>query len=339
MNSPRVSVLLPVYADEPFLEEALDSLAAQTYEDFDVVAVTEEASDAALDALQSSSLDVQRIIYDGEGGLADALNVGIEAANGEYIARMDADDIAHPDRLVTQVTFLDNNPKVGIVGSAYTRIGSEGQEYGTVMPPTSHLAIRWQLLLTSCIPHPTAMIRRSLLKETGIRYRPAFEAVEDFDLWTRLAHHTRLRNLDQSLLKYRIEGKKKSDLNSESKQAQIARIIQREVEDVLSNFQITDEELVQLRRLLYDGAAASVDKRRAGGNYLRMLVAFEQTVADGRRVRPVRTHATVTLARGVLRPPIQIDSLPVLVWLLKIMPSYPLEIVRFLYDHRVATPG
>jgi len=333
MEPPCVSVLLPIYGDEPFLLGAL----AQTYSDFEVVAVTESLSDDTARTLEASPLPIKRVEYHGDGGLAGALNAGIERCRGDYVARMDADDVAREDRLVTQVEFLDRRPDVGVLGGGYERIDELGRSYGPIYPPGTHLAIRWQLLLTSCIPHPSAMIRKSVLEETGIRYRPTFDAAEDFDLWTRLAGHTRLRNLRTVLLKYRIRGNKKSERDADRQRELVEWIAVREVDKKLSSVRFSEDEIFDMRRLLYDGAASSVDRPRAAKNYLKLLDAFERDVADGRRVKGARVHAARTLARGLLRPPIDTDNLLPLVKLLNADPAYPARLLWFLIRRRLSS--
>lgn len=217
-SGPEVSVLLPVYGDEPYLFSALNSLAEQSFSDFEVVLVSEDVSDSTREVINKEIVPVKELEYNGSGGISGALNMGIKHCSGRFIARMDADDIALTHRLRAQVEYMNENPHVGVLGGAYTAIGSDGSFQAEVFPPKTHSAIHWRLLLTNCIPHPTVMIRKSILDSNN--YRTKFNYAEDYDLWARLLNETKIHNLNYKLIKYRV-----SDKNNRYNQVQTERAL------------------------------------------------------------------------------------------------------------------
>ena len=133
-------------------------------------------------------------------GISNALNRGWRTARAAYVARLDADDIALPDRLARQAAFLDVNPSVAVVGGAAITIGPDGRRGVLMRYPTSSRAIHKTLLRQNCLAHPAVMIRRSALQEVG-GYR--IDHVEDYDLWLRFAERFDLANLADPVILYR----------------------------------------------------------------------------------------------------------------------------------------
>src|SRR5690606_37374672 len=128
---PRVTVLLAVHNGERYIQEAIDSILAQTFGDFELLIVNDGSTDATRDLVLSYSDDRIRLVdNDHNIGLPKSLNRGLRLAKGRYIARLDADDISEPDRLAAQVSFLQANPDVAMVGSWYRKIDGEGNTLG-----------------------------------------------------------------------------------------------------------------------------------------------------------------------------------------------------------------
>jgi hypothetical protein len=119
---------------------------------------------------------------------------------------MDADDIAVRERLAKQVAFLDAHPRVGIVGSACREIDAAGRPQAVRPVPLGDLEIRWASLLASPFLHPTVMMRRAVLTTHDLNYDVAFEAAQDYDLWTRMLRYTQGANLSEPLVHYRLDG-------------------------------------------------------------------------------------------------------------------------------------
>lgn len=195
----KISVLLPVYNCEQFIYEAVNSVLSQTYEDFELLIIDDCSTDNTLKIVKKFK-DSRILIIQKEKntGYTDSLNYGITIANGEYIARMDGDDICLPERFEKQVAFLENNPNVILCGTSIQIIGSNT----IIRHPSKHEDIVVKLCFGTSFCHPSVMGRREMFLEN--KYDKNFEPAEDYDLWTRLAVKEELANLDEVLLFYRV---------------------------------------------------------------------------------------------------------------------------------------
>ncbi len=199
---------MPVYNGATYLREAIDSILTQTFVDFEFLIINDGSTDLSETII--ATYDDPRIKYlknDHNLGLVNTLNLGIEAAQGEYIARMDADDISLPTRFATQVAFLDQQPEVGACGTAYRYFGEVNEEKVLPSNPKEAFVL---LSSTSCLGHPTSMIRKSVLDRHSIRYESAYEYAEDYAFWIRISQVASLCSLPESLLLYRWHPHNKS---------------------------------------------------------------------------------------------------------------------------------
>jgi glycosyltransferase involved in cell wall biosynthesis len=198
-RSPLVTVLMPVYNGERYLREAVDSILAQTFADFELLIINDGSTDRSAAVIESYGDPRIRLLHNrGNTGLIATLNRGLREAAGAYIARMDSDDIAEPRRLETQVRFMNAHPDVGLCGTWFRFMGTDD----IVGHPAGHDAIRIKLLSDTAFAHPTVMLRRSALQ--GMGYDPQYAHAEDYELWTRLAAVTATANIPEVLLQYRM---------------------------------------------------------------------------------------------------------------------------------------
>ena len=201
-----VSIILPVYNAEDFLEVAIESVLGQSFEDFELIAIDDGSTDSSLQILKEFARNDNRIrlITRENRGLIATLNQGILLAHGDLVARMDADDICEPQRLEFQVEFLSNNPEVVCVGTQIQLIDINEREIMYMQMPLDHEAIDGANYSSRShgIVHPTALMRLSSLSFIN-GYREEFKHAEDIDLWLRLAEVGHLANLPICLLKYR----------------------------------------------------------------------------------------------------------------------------------------
>jgi glycosyltransferase involved in cell wall biosynthesis len=203
LSSPTVTVLLPAYNAEAWIRGAVDSIIDQSLSDFELLVIEDGSIDKTGQILsQYTDARIRLIRHETNRGLIASLNEGLDLAGGSFIARMDADDVAHPKRLERQVAFMRSNPEVGICGTWFVITG-EG-EPKRVCPPTSHEDMAAALFFRSPFGHPTVMMRRSFLEETGLRYRAETRHAEDFDFWVRAREKTRFANIAEYLLEYRV---------------------------------------------------------------------------------------------------------------------------------------
>jgi glycosyltransferase involved in cell wall biosynthesis len=199
----RLSVLMPVRNGERHLAEAVESVIAQTFGDLELVALDDASTDGTSVLLRRFAERDERVRVvrlERWGGLAPALQRLTQEARGELLARMDADDVALPDRLARQVAFLDAHPGIAVVGGAAIEIDSQGRELRVVRYPADPAR---ELGRRNTIAHPTVVMRRAAVEEVG-GYRNI--PVEDYDLWLRLSERHGLANLREPVLRYRRHG-------------------------------------------------------------------------------------------------------------------------------------
>ena len=210
----KVSILFPVYNTAPFLKEAIDSMLSQTFIDFELIVLNDCSPDNAEEIMDT--FDDPRIVrYRGETnvGLGSVLNVGISMARGEYIARMDSDDISLPNRLQYQVEYLDSHPEFDLVSLGIQEFGDGNKRYSY---DNETEQIKFNALFFSPIPHAASMWRKKSME--GLLYDQSFVPSEDYHLWTRaLLKGVRMRNLPIVLYKYRRHGVQATATNDGSK--------------------------------------------------------------------------------------------------------------------------
>ncbi|MGC8803914.1 MAG: glycosyltransferase, partial [Bacteroidales bacterium] len=206
-SNSYVTVLMSVYNASPYLRESIESILSQTYPHFEFLIINDASTDNSSQIIKSYTDNRICLIENIHNlGLNESLNKGLRQARGQYIARMDADDIALPQRLERQVNFLENNPDYGLVGS-YMQLLSSKQ---LVKVPTSDEAIRTVMLFHNPFVHPSVMIRKAVLDRYHLWYDETLLAAEDEDLWFRIAQHCKVANLPEVLLLYRIHSQQVS---------------------------------------------------------------------------------------------------------------------------------
>ena len=219
-SKPKVSVLLPVYNSEKYIAETLWSLFDQTFSDFEVLVLNEYGSSKeGLEVVKMFEDDRIRIIQNKEKlGLADSLNLGMSEAKGEYLARIDGDDLARNDRFALQVKFLDKNRAYGLVGSLQHHFGVNTDYIHDV--PKEHKDILAGLIYDCLVCHSTIMMRKKAFIDNDLFYDKAKQA-EDYELWTRACKIFKFYNIPEVLGEYRVgeDNITKSKLSALSKES------------------------------------------------------------------------------------------------------------------------
>ena len=207
MSSPKISVIMPVYNASPYLREAIQSILSQTFTDFECIIINDGSTDQSENIILSFSDN--RIRYaknQSNSGLVFTLNKGIDMATGEWIARMDGDDISLPDRFEKQFHYLNQNPEMEVLATRVKLIDENGFAIGSWKDDERAITpeqIRLYLPKNNCIAHPTIMMKTSLLKK--YRYNSRQSQAEDYDLWLRLSSdQVSIHKLDEALVKHRI---------------------------------------------------------------------------------------------------------------------------------------
>jgi|AntRauTorckE5430_2_1112549.scaffolds.fasta_scaffold01969_4 glycosyltransferase involved in cell wall biosynthesis len=232
----KISVIMPVYNMERYLQEAIRSILIQTYTDFEFIIINDESTDDGLKIIKSFKDKRIRLIQNEKNiGLIKTLNKGIDLAKGEYIARMDADDIALPERLQKQFNLLEIRPNYALVGSQATLIFNHRLSYNRFNMETNPQLLKLMSLFFSPFLHPTVMIRTSILKE--FQYDINFPIAEDYHLWTNLLKRQYIgTNLKESLLLYRIHENNVSTVRQQEKLESIRKIYQLNLQTISLNY-------------------------------------------------------------------------------------------------------
>lgn len=207
MASPVISVAMTAYNGERHLAEAIDSILAQSFADFELLVVDDRSTDnsrAVIEACASRDPRV-RLVECAAKGRVPALNAIIDQSRGPWFAVMDADDVAHPERFARQMAFLAANPGHGMVGTDTVLIGPDSQpiERPFAPRPCSHDEIVANLEEGVVMLHSAMIARTDLVREVG-KYRAPFVTSQDYDLFLRLSTCTRMANLPDRLVSYRI---------------------------------------------------------------------------------------------------------------------------------------
>ncbi|MET0634851.1 MAG: glycosyltransferase [Chitinophagaceae bacterium] len=207
MDNPSISVILPAYNCERFIERSVKSVLEQSFTDFELIIIDDGSTDNTAAVIgKFNDPRIRFLQNEKNSGLVFTLNRGIDASTGKYIARMDGDDISLPFRFATQFSYLENNPATDMISSVADLISEDDQPLGEWSDDRNHLtarAIRNFLPKDNCIVHPAVLIRTALLKQ--YRFRREQSQAEDYDLWLRLAADgVKIEKINEPLLKHRI---------------------------------------------------------------------------------------------------------------------------------------
>jgi glycosyltransferase involved in cell wall biosynthesis len=203
---PTISVLMSVYNGERYLAAAMDSILAQTFGDFELIVIDDGSKDSSPAMLRDYAQRDPRVklTVRENKGLTVTLNEAFAQSTGKYIARMDCDDVALPERFARQVELLNANPQIVCTGGYFQLIDGAGRLLTTVRGPTNDLEIQTTLLKGhNAICHPTAMIRRTAMEQAK-GYDTRFKTSQDLDLWLRLGEIGQLANVASPVLKFRL---------------------------------------------------------------------------------------------------------------------------------------
>lgn len=262
----KVSVLLPVYNVEDCIQEALSSLLNQTYHDFEIIVVDDRSTDRTVDKINElNDARIKLIVNEKNMGRAGSDNIGIEYARGAYIAKMDGDDICHPERLAQQVAILDQYPEINVVGSSMQNFGDS--IYLNHYPEHSKDA-QVRTLFTLPVGNPSVMFRMALFKEQGMHYDGLLRQTEDYDFFARYIKQLKIYNIQIPLVNYRVfpQIRKKNILDERANVANAVR------EQLLTNWDIKFSE----RELYIHNTISSVDNLSEDINLLEVQSWFEK---------------------------------------------------------------
>ena len=277
---PRVSVLMAVHNDAAHLREAIESISAQTFGDFELIVVDDGSTDGSADVARCCADPRLRLVHNqGNLGLAASLNAGLAIARGEFVARHDADDVSAPARLARQVEYLDRHPDVAVLGTQARYVDETGRRKHvpggrkTVTPA----ATRWSSMFGSPLIHGSVMFRTRIVRDLFGGYDAGVRVGQDYELWSRMLRGGHeLANLNETLLTYRVRA---GSLSSRHDAADRERALGVMTANIAAYAPIPDaakEWGSIVAAIVYEGRASVGDVRRLAAIMRRMRDAFRQ---------------------------------------------------------------
>lgn len=266
---PKVSVLMTAYNSERYIAEAIESILNQTFSDFEFLIINDGSTDKTADIIAQYAKADKRIKFidnKNNQGLIAVLNQGLDLCRGEYIARMDSDDIAMPERLAKQVEYLDANPHVGAVGGWHEKFGINVTP--TIRQYPENAKILDMLVLGTPLSHPTTTIRTSVLRDNKIYYNPDFPHAEDYEIWSQIIQVAPIHNLPIKLLRYRWHNTNVSVL-SQKTQRDNAECVKANIINLLSSDRSVQAALKEMacettKRVYLFGIVPIIRKKQYG---------------------------------------------------------------------------
>ena len=203
-TSPKVTAVIPVYNRGKYVRNAIDSILAQTFTNFELLVIDDGSTDESVDVVRSyRDSRISLVCNETNWGVAKTRNRGIQLARGEYLAFLDSDDWAYPQRLAKQVAFLDSHPDYAAVGAWIDWMDGEGRPLGRIKrKPALPAEIAAQRLFRQGIENSASMARTAVLREYG--HREEYDLSSDFDLWARIAARYKLATLPEVLVRRRM---------------------------------------------------------------------------------------------------------------------------------------
>jgi glycosyltransferase involved in cell wall biosynthesis len=293
MNAPKVTVLMAVYNAENYLRQAIESILSQSFEEFELLIHDDGSTDHSAMIIQSyRDSRIRAVLSPINQGEARVRNQCLQIARGEYIAVLDADDVAHRNRLQIQTDFLDRDRGISLVGSPYEIIDESGRVAGTQRVYSDELTIKWGLLFGNQFGHSTVMCRRKDVLAVG-GYDEALSYGMDFDLWVRLTTRGRLTNLLDPLAQYRVHSQNTTHtLRSSAKENGIFEAVAKSIQ--LLTGQAIDLEVAQvLTRDFYKPASSNSALELTFDTICRCLGRFITSGAPNHRERQTIVNLAV----------------------------------------------
>lgn len=272
LQKPRVTVLIPVHNAENFIKDTIQSILNQTFNNLEILIIDDFSTDNSIKIIRQIKDRRIRIIQNKKNlGISDSLNKGLDSALGDFIARMDADDIAMPQRIERQLKYFDAHPEIDILGTGFKTFGNGMSR--KVFLPVTHEEIMLALAIENVFAHPTVMLKKEKLMNLDLRYRRDFDGAEDYDLWTRAAKILRTANLPEILLRYRIHPHQTSFLKRIKQEELKKKIIKNYIQEL--GLELTSEELEIHYEIANSKAEVIMEHEASFQSWYSKMVAFD----------------------------------------------------------------
>lgn len=337
-RKPMVSAVMAVFNAEEFLSQSIESILTQSYEDFEFIIADDGSTDRSWDIIskyQKSDARICPIRLKSNQGVAKASNVGLQAARGKYIARMDSDDISLPNRFSAQVDFLEANLDIGILGGRMQCIDVTGRLLGLLPITLGNLNIHWSFLFENPLNNPTIMFRKFFVDEYELRYNSSIQRGSDYDFISRLLLITKGENLPEVLLHYRLHPKSLTYTITNKDDQQIIQISTNAARLYLPALSVSNKDIIEWHKAS-KGVTSSSKRQRARliFVYLKIWDAFCQKNAREPGLTKLRRYVFAWAARMILYPPFQIGMLKALWLVTKVEWRWPFFLLEMLPYYR-----
>lgn len=209
-STPKVSIIMPCYNSEKYIEKAIQSVLDQTYRNFELIIIDDDSTDKTWEIIEQYAKKDFRVICtrktENEKGISKSMNKGIEMARGEYITRMDSDDIIIPEKIFRQVQFLDKNEEYGVCSVNIAMMDNLGNIYNENVYPEQKVPSEWTFLWTNPVPNAPCMYRTNIIKDNNITFSN-LRTAEDYDFLEKLITKTKVYMINLPLYYYRYNEK------------------------------------------------------------------------------------------------------------------------------------
>lgn len=247
MSTPRVTVLMSVHNGGRYLHEAVHSVLAQTWRDFEFFIIDDASTDQSVAVIESFADPRIRLLRNRENlGLTRSLNRGLREARGEFIARQDADDLSAPERLALQIVTLDAHPEVPLLGSQAWLIDARGHSRGVRNLPLEPISIRWESLLDNPLIHTAVMFRTAVVRDDAGGYDESFACCQDYALWARVLAKSPVLNLRARLVSVREHAASISATRGPESRLLVEKVVRSLLAKLLPSLALSDSQIALL---------------------------------------------------------------------------------------------
>ena len=324
---------MAVHNGQHFLGQAIESILNQSYSNFELIIVNDHSTDDSQTIIDHYSNNDSRIIQiknQKNQGLTKSLNLGINLAQGTFVARMDADDISHPARFEKQINFLKSHTEIGLLGTNGYYIDENGKTLGPLNHYENDLEIRWGTLFNSEFLHSSIMFRRDLFLLVG-GYAEENKFAQDYELYSRLLNHTKGANLKERLVYWRRTGE---NITSQNKEDQLLLGTQTAINNInqLFNYDyVADHNEMMVLRGFNDRTYNNTGENQIN-RYLQIIEKFKDThqISPAEKNRFI-TGVTAKLFESLFRRGINDSNRKILARIFKMSPIAPLIGLRNMF--------
>ncbi|MBI4847510.1 MAG: glycosyltransferase, partial [Nitrospirae bacterium] len=296
-----------VYNGEGYLRASIESILNQTFGGFEFLIIDDCSTDSSSPIIQSYSDSRIKVVTNPVNlGQTRSLNLGLQLAQGEYLARQDQDDISLPHRLKMQIAYLDDNPDIGILGTSAWIINGRGQYVAYMARPAHQLEVLWSSLFANPFAHPSVMMRTRILRANRLTYDAQFHYSQDYALWCQFLKFSQGANLREPLIKYRIHNSNASYTRAQAVTSEARAISKQCLREYFPEDMLSEEELHNFVSLfIVDTPLISnlqFDRAKIAMMYLDLFQLFTDRHPSSSAIPSLYRHTSLEAIKSVVRP-------------------------------------